>query len=54
MLVSLCTNSASRAVKDQLHRKLLQYFQADENISIASTTIEIVGFPTLQVDQRNK
>jgi len=43
-----------RGVKDRLHRELLQSFQAEENISLASTTIEIVGFPTLQVDQRNK
>ncbi len=43
-----------RGVKDRLHRELLQNFQADENIAVASTTIEIVGFPTLQVDQRNK
>ena len=43
-----------RRVKDQMHRDLLQHFQAEENISVASTTIEIVGFPTLQVDQRNK
>jgi len=41
-----------RGVKDRLHRELLQYFQAEENISIASTTIEIVGFPQIQVDQR--
>ena len=43
-----------RRVKDQLHRDLLKHFQAEENISVASMTIEIVGFPTLQVDQRNK
>jgi len=43
-----------RRVKDHLHRELLLNFQAEENISVASTTIEIVGFPTLQVDQRNK
>ena len=43
-----------RRVKDEMHRDLLQHFQAEENITIASTTIEIVGFPTLQVDQRNK
>jgi small-conductance mechanosensitive channel len=43
-----------RAVKGRLHRELLEYFQADENIEIASTTIEIVGFPTLQVEQRTK
>jgi small-conductance mechanosensitive channel len=43
-----------RKVKGQLHRDLLQHFQAEENIAVASTTIEIVGFPRLQVDQRNK
>ena len=43
-----------RTVKGRLHRELLQYFQADDNIAIASTTIEIVGFPPLEVDQRNK
>jgi len=43
-----------RAVKGQLHQDLLQHFQAEENISVASMTIEIVGFPPLQVDQRNK
>ena len=40
-----------RNVKGRLHRELLQYFQADENISVASTTIEIVGLPTLKVEQ---
>ncbi|MGB6423039.1 MAG: mechanosensitive ion channel domain-containing protein, partial [Anaerolineales bacterium] len=43
-----------RRVKDQLHRNLLQHIQKEENITVASTTIEIVGFPPLQVDQRNK
>jgi small-conductance mechanosensitive channel len=43
-----------RAVKGRLHRELLQVFQADENITVASTTIEIVGVPPLQVDQGNK
>jgi small-conductance mechanosensitive channel len=43
-----------RKVKDQLHQDLLQHFQAEENISVASMTIEIVGFPQLQVNQRNK
>jgi len=43
-----------RTVKGRLHRELLQFFQADENITVASTTIEIVGFPRLEVDQRNK
>jgi len=43
-----------RPVKGRLYREMLQYFQADENITVASTTIEIVGFPRLEVDQRNK
>jgi hypothetical protein len=43
-----------RRVKDHLYRELLQNFQGKENISVASTTIEIVGLPTLQGDQRNK
>ena len=43
-----------RRVKDQLHRDLLQHIQTEENITVASTTIEIVGFPTLQVDHRDK
>ena len=42
-----------RRVKDEMHRDLLQHFQAEENIKVASTTIEIVGFPPLLVDQRN-
>jgi uncharacterized membrane protein len=43
-----------RRVKDHLYRELLQNFQGKENISVASTTIEIVGLPTLHGDQRNK
>ena len=42
-----------RAVKGRLYRELLQNFQADENIEIASTTIEIVGFPPLEVNERS-
>jgi small-conductance mechanosensitive channel len=43
-----------RPVKARLHRELLQYFQAEENITVASTTIEIVGFPRLEVNERSK
>ena len=43
-----------RRVKDQLHRELLQHFQVEESITVASTTIEIVGFRPIQVGQRNK
>jgi small-conductance mechanosensitive channel len=38
-----------RKVKGRLHRDLLQQFQAEEKIAIASTTIEIVGFPPLEL-----
>ena len=43
-----------RRVKDELHRELLQHFQAEVSIIVASTTIEIVGFQPIQADQRNK
>lgn len=43
-----------RGVKDRLHRELLQYFQAEEKIEVASTTIEIVGFPPMEVNERSK
>ena len=43
-----------RRGKDQLHRELLQHIQAEESISVASTTIEIVGFQPILVDQKNK
>jgi hypothetical protein len=36
-----------RGVKGRLHRDLLQHFQGEEKIAVASTTIEIVGFPPL-------
>ena len=39
-----------RKVKGQLHRELLQHFEAEENITVASMTIEIVGFPSLKGD----
>jgi small-conductance mechanosensitive channel len=38
-----------RRVKGQLYRDLLQHFQTDEKIAVASTTIEIVGFPPLEL-----
>jgi small-conductance mechanosensitive channel len=40
-----------RGVKGRLHRDLLQHFQAEEKIALASTTIEIVGFPPLELTQ---
>ena len=38
-----------RKVKGQLNRDLLQHFQAEKEISVASPTIEIVGFPPLEL-----
>jgi len=37
-----------RSVKAQLHRELLQHFEAEETIHVASATFEIVGLPALQ------
>ena len=37
-----------RQVKAQLNRELLQQFEEEENITIASATFDIVGFPALQ------
>jgi hypothetical protein len=39
-----------RKIKGQLHRELLQHFEAEENVTIASMTVEIVGFPPLKGD----
>ena len=39
-----------RPVKAQLHRELLQHFEADKHITVASATFEIVGFPPLRTD----
>jgi small-conductance mechanosensitive channel len=41
---------ARRQVKGQLHRELLQHFESEENITVASATFEIVGFPPLRSD----
>jgi len=41
-----------RSVKAQLHRELLQHFEAEERIQVASATIEIVGLPALQGELR--
>ena len=43
-----------RRVIGQLHRELLQNLQAEENVSVASTTIEIVGFPPLRLTPDSK
>jgi hypothetical protein len=37
-----------RTVRAQLHRELLQHFEADPQITVASVTMEIVGFPPLK------
>jgi len=40
-----------RKVKGRLHRDLLQHFQTEKKIAVASTTIEIVGFPPVELAQ---
>ena len=37
-----------RAVKGELHRELLEHFQEEAAITVASATVEIVGFPPLR------
>jgi small-conductance mechanosensitive channel len=37
-----------RKIKGQLHRELLQHFQEEPNITVASMTVEIVGLPPLR------
>ncbi|MGD1995641.1 MAG: mechanosensitive ion channel [Anaerolineae bacterium] len=37
-----------RTVKGKLNRELLQHFEEDPDITVASATVEIVGFPPLQ------
>jgi small-conductance mechanosensitive channel len=37
-----------RQVKGQLHHELLQHFQSEPAITVASATFEIVGFPPLR------
>lgn len=39
---------ARRNVRAQLHRELLQHFEAEDTIHVASATFEIVGLPTLR------
>jgi len=43
-----------RKVKAQLNRELLQQFEKEENITVASATFDIVGLPAPRVDQRNQ
>jgi small-conductance mechanosensitive channel len=42
-----------RQVKGRLHRELLQRFESEADITVASATVEIVGFPPLQSDVEN-
>ena len=39
-----------REVKGELHHELLRHFEAEENVTVASATFEIVGFPPLRSD----
>jgi hypothetical protein len=39
-----------REIKGQLHRELLQHFGSEPDITVASATFEIVGFPPLKGD----
>lgn len=41
-----------RKVKGQLNNELLNHFEAEENVTVASMTVEIVGFPPLKGDIR--
>ncbi|MDY6877287.1 MAG: mechanosensitive ion channel [Chloroflexota bacterium] len=42
-----------RQVKGQLHHRLLQHFESEADITVASATFEIVGFPPLKSDVGN-
>jgi hypothetical protein len=42
-----------REVKGQLHHELLQHFEAEPDITVASATFEIVGFPPLKSDMEH-
>jgi hypothetical protein len=37
-----------RGIKGQLHRELLQHFETEDSVTVASMTVEIVGFPPLK------
>jgi small-conductance mechanosensitive channel len=43
-----------RAVKGQLHQELLQHFEVEAGITVASATFEIVGLPRLGVDVQTR
>jgi hypothetical protein len=37
-----------RKVRSQLHQELLQQFESEPGITVASATMEVVGFPPLR------
>jgi hypothetical protein len=39
-----------RTVKANLHQELLQHFESETKITVASATFEIVGMPRLGID----
>ena len=41
---------ARRQVKTRLHHELLQHFESEPNVTVASMTVEIVGLPPLKGD----
>ena len=41
-----------RQVKGRLHHELLQHFESEADITVASVTMEIVGFPPLKSDTK--
>ena len=41
-----------RKIKAELNQELLQHFQAEPDITVASMTVEIVGFPPLREDTK--
>ena len=41
-----------RQVQGQLHQELLQHFESENEITVASATLEIVGFPPLKPEGR--
>ena len=43
---------ARRRVKGELHNELLQHFELEKDITVASMTVEIVGFPPLKSEIR--
>jgi len=42
-----------RLVKAELHRELLEHFETEAQITVASATFEVVGFPPLRTEPGN-